>query len=57
MIDDSVNYIKGVIGGLKPKIGIVIGSGMGEVVGLVDQTMSILYESIPYFFNNRRTFR
>lgn len=49
MIDDSVNYIKGVIGGLKPKIGIVIGSGMGEVVGLVDQTMSILYESIPYF--------
>ncbi len=48
MLDKSVDYIKNIIGDFKPQIGIILGSGLGE---LADEycLKSISYADIPGF--------
>lgn len=47
-MDETINYIKSIISDFKPEIGIILGSGLGE---LADEycTISIDYKDIPGF--------
>ena len=48
MLDSTIEFIKGKIGDFKPEIGIILGSGLGD---LADEycSMSISYSEIPGF--------
>lgn len=47
-IIESVNYIKGKIN-RNPKIAVILGSGLGDLVDVVEDAEYILYEDIPNF--------
>ncbi|MEN6312619.1 MAG: purine-nucleoside phosphorylase [Clostridiaceae bacterium] len=47
-IQETVDYIKGKIGG-KPQIGIILGSGLGSLVDVLEQPVEIDYKDIPGF--------
>ena len=36
-------------GGLKPRLGVILGSGLGEVVNCLENSRRLPYESIPHF--------
>lgn len=48
MINESVKYIKAKIKSI-PKIGLILGSGLGELADAIEDPISISYESIPNF--------
>ncbi len=45
---EAAQYIKAQ-GGLRPRVGIILGSGLGGVVESVRESKSIAYQSIPHF--------
>lgn len=45
---DTVNYIKNTVNS-QPKLAIILGSGLGDLVSYVDITHEIAYEDIPHF--------
>lgn len=47
-IEESVNFIKGRCG-LKPEVGVVLGSGLGEFADTLEGKTVIPYEEIPHF--------
>lgn len=48
-IDEAVQYIVQRIGALKPSIGMVLGSGLGDLAHEVEQPIAIPYSDIPHF--------
>lgn len=48
-VDQAVAMIAERSGGVAPRLGIVLGSGLGEVVQLLDDPVSIDYSEIPGF--------
>lgn len=48
-INEAVNCIKEKIGSEPPKVGIVLGSGLGDFVEKISNPQSISYENIPHF--------
>lgn len=47
-VNESVEYIKNTIN-IEPKIGIILGTGLGEFVDMIDEQTIIPYEEIPNF--------
>ena len=47
-IQDAADYIRKKIGG-KPQIGIILGSGLGPLVGAIEQPIELDYSDIPGF--------
>ena len=48
-LNESIKYIKHKIGDFEPKIGIVLGTGLGALVNEIEVQHSIMYASIPNF--------
>ncbi|MDF2669620.1 MAG: purine nucleoside phosphorylase [Paenibacillus sp.] len=48
-IEEAVAYIKGKIGQLTPIIGLVLGSGLGDLAHEVEEAVAIPYSDIPHF--------
>ena len=50
-IDTSANYIQNILEGvgLKPVVGIVLGSGLGKLADQISQPVTIPYREIPGF--------
>lgn len=48
-IDEAVAYILNRIGNLKPVIGMVLGSGLGDLAHEVEDAVAIAYSDIPHF--------
>ena len=47
-IYESYNYLKEKVE-IKPEIGIILGSGLGDVVNLLSDKQIISYKDIPFF--------
>lgn len=45
---ESLQYVKSLVD-IKPKIGIICGSGLGDLVNLLENQVSIPYSKIPHF--------
>jgi purine-nucleoside phosphorylase len=48
-VDEAAKYIQGRLGKLTPRVGIVLGSGLGAVANGVTEKISIAYRDIPHF--------
>lgn len=48
-IREAADYIRSRIGGLQPNIGLVLGSGLGDLAEQVEQAVMIDYHDIPHF--------
>ncbi|NMO96915.1 purine-nucleoside phosphorylase [Paenibacillus lemnae] len=48
MIEEAAAYIENK-GGVKPEVGLILGSGLGVLSELMEQTISIPYSDIPHF--------
>src|ERR1700691_5781722 len=48
-VAEASEYLKSRLGGLAPKIGIVLGSGLGAVADAVDDPLIVPYGEIPHF--------
>ena len=49
MIKTSANYIKKKLNGFEPEIGIVLGSGLGDLADVLENKIIIPYADIPHF--------
>lgn len=47
--DEAAKYIKEKIGDIKPKIAIVLGSGLGVLSEEIENKITIKYQDIPNF--------
>ena len=48
-LDEAASYISSRTGGREIEVGLVLGSGLGELGGEVEDAVIIRYEDIPYF--------
>jgi purine-nucleoside phosphorylase len=48
MIDEAVDFIRGTIS-LEPKVGIILGTGLGSLVDGIEMAGSVDYDRIPHF--------
>ena len=51
-INESVQFIQGKIGNKKPVVGIVLGSGLGNLVNFIEDKITIPYSEIPNFMRS-----
>ena len=51
----AAEYVRNIIdkSGLKPRIGIVLGSGLGKLADKISNPVTIPYRDIPGFYSNR----
>lgn len=54
-IEEAARYITGRIGTRKPTVGIVLGSGLGELAERIDNAVIIPYKDIPHFKQSTAT--
>jgi purine-nucleoside phosphorylase len=48
-IQQAADYLKSKLGGLQPRIGLVLGSGLGDLAEQVENAVMIDYHDIPHF--------
>ena len=48
-LQESATYIRKQIGSLQPKIGLILGSGLGKVADSLENRIVISYREIPGF--------
>src|SRR5579863_1500960 len=48
-VAEAAAFLRARLGSLSPKVGIVLGSGLGAVAGSVDNPVIIPYSEIPHF--------
>lgn len=48
-LEESASFIDGQLGGRKPVIAIILGSGLGDLADSLDDAVAIDYSSIPHF--------
>jgi purine-nucleoside phosphorylase len=48
-VSEAASYLKSKLGSLRPRIGIVLGSGMGAVADVVAESIAVPYAQIPHF--------
>jgi purine-nucleoside phosphorylase len=48
-IREAADYLRGRLGGLQPRIGLVLGSGLGDLAEQVKNAVMIDYHDIPHF--------
>ena len=49
MIDQAAGYVKSQPGFVKPKFGIILGSGLGQLADKIDASAVLPYSDIPNF--------
>jgi len=52
LYSDIINVINAQMPNFQPKIGIILGSGLGEIAESLDDAISISYKNIPHFFQS-----
>ncbi len=48
-ISEAADYIRGIIGGFRPEVGIILGTGLGDFADNIAERHSIDYGDIPHF--------
>ncbi len=48
-VNEAADFLRSKLGSLKPRIGIVLGSGLGAVAEAVAKPIFVPYEEIPHF--------
>jgi len=48
-VTEAAEFLRGKLGSLRPRIGIVLGSGLGAVADAVTSPVAVPYAQIPYF--------
>jgi purine-nucleoside phosphorylase len=48
-VSEAATFLRGKLGSLRPRIGLVLGSGLGAVAGAVTESVTIPYGQIPHF--------
>lgn len=48
-IQEAADWIRQRLGGLVPQIGLVLGSGLGDIANQVEAPLTIAYNEIPHF--------
>lgn len=54
--EEAANYISGTLGGFKPEVGIVAGSGLINFKNTLINPIVIKYSDIPHFPNSNSRF-
>lgn len=49
VINEAVQYLEGRLGGLRPQIGIILGSGLGKLADRIGTPLTIPYTDVPGF--------
>ena len=49
MLGESKEYIESKLGGRKPQIGLILGSGLGDMADAIEDPVVIDYHDIPHF--------
>ena len=49
VINEAVQYLEGRLGGLRPQIGIILGSGLGKLADRIEAPLTIPYTEVPGF--------
>ena len=49
VINEAVQYLEGRLGGLRPQIGIILGSGLGKLADRIGAPLTIPYTDVPGF--------
>ena len=48
-VNEAAAYVRGKLGGLVPRVGMVLGSGLGDVAEVVTERVVVPYGEIPHF--------
>jgi len=48
-VTEAASFLKARIGALRPRIGIVLGSGLGAVADAIAEPLAVPYGEIPHF--------
>ena len=48
-INEAASFIQSRLGGVSPSIGLVLGSGLGDMANQVEQPIAIDYSEVPHF--------
>ena len=48
-VKEATDYLQGKLGKLSPRVGVVLGSGLGAVANRVTEVVRIPYGEIPHF--------
>ena len=48
-VNEAAAYVRGKLGGLAPRVGMVLGSGLGDVAEVVTERVVVPYGEIPHF--------
>lgn len=48
-IDEAVAAIQSAIGGISPKVGVILGSGLGALAERIDDATALPYDDLPHF--------
>ncbi len=48
-LEESIKYLKSKIGDFSPEVGIILGTGLGDLVNEISVEHSVMYSSIPNF--------
>lgn len=49
VINEAIQYLEGRLGGLRPQIGIILGSGLGKLADRIGAPLTIPYTDVPGF--------
>src|SRR4029077_9272675 len=48
-VSEAAQFLRAKLGGLRPHLGVVLGSGLGAAAGAVHEPIIVPHESIPHF--------
>ena len=48
-VTEAAQFLRGKLGGLSPRVGVVLGSGLGAVANAVTEAVIVPYREIPHF--------
>ena len=48
-VAEAANFLRGKLNGLTPRVGVVLGSGLGTVANAVSESVIVSYRDIPHF--------
>jgi purine-nucleoside phosphorylase len=51
-LNETIEFINGKINGLKPEIGLILGSGLGDFAKSIENQITIPYSTIPHFIQS-----
>ncbi len=48
-VTEAAKFLRGRLSGLAPRVGVVLGSGLGSVANAVTESVVVPYREIPHF--------